>query len=118
VRRPTRDDTTYRACCEVAAGVQLDLLLGLQLAEFVCHCVVCKASIARYRGVVGLIMTSRAACGASRSHRDKAERTRGIKSAGSRDRQGSRRVQVYIQSTMTVELRVHILTLRNFRCLL
>jgi hypothetical protein len=64
VRRPTRDDTTNRACCEVVARVELDLLLGLQLTEFVCHCVVCEASIARYRGAVGLIMTSRAACGA------------------------------------------------------
>lgn len=86
VCRSTRYDTTDRACCKVIARVKLNLLLGLQLAEFVCHCVVCEVSLAAYRGdgVVSLIMTSRAACGASRSCRkQKSKGKQGIKCTGS-----------------------------------
>ena len=53
VRGTARNDAAESACCEVVARVELYFLLGLEGAEFVCHCVVCAASIAggsRYRG--------------------------------------------------------------------
>lgn len=50
MRGPARDDAAECACCEVVAGVQLDLLLGSQGTKLVGHCVVCADSIAR--GVV------------------------------------------------------------------